>query len=144
MKKIAVKRDDGTVAIIIPTLESTPELMERDAKAVPGYVSHREIDDEHIPEDRTFRNAWTDDLDTPTIDVHIPKAHDIYRDRLRYLRKPRLAELDIQFMKAIEKNESVTEISAKKQELRDITKIDLPNTVEELLNFLPDALKDES
>ena len=144
MKKIAVKKDDGTVAIVIPTPEATPELMERDAKAVPGYVSHREIDDDQLPQDRTFRNAWTDDLDTITVDVHMPKAHEIYRDKLRYLRKAKLAALDIKFMQALENSESVSEISKKKQELRDITKIELPSTVEELSNFLPDILKDES
>lgn len=144
MKKIVVKKDDGTVAIILPTLEATPKLLERDAKAVPGYVSHREIDDSELPQDRQFREAWTDDFDTKTVDVHIPKAHDICRDKFRRLRKAKLATLDIQFMQAIENFESIDEISKKKQALRDVTKVELPTTIEELSNFLPDILKDES
>jgi hypothetical protein len=33
------------------------------------------------------------------------------------------------------------EIAAKKQELRDVTEVSLPDTVDELKNFLPNILK---
>lgn len=143
MKKIAVKRSDGGVTILVPTKEASPELLLRDALAVDGYVSHREIDDSLIPEDRTFRNAWTDDFPTESIDVDITKAQEIKKDIMREIRAPLLQALDIDYMKALEANdaESMSSIAAKKQELRDVTKIELPTNVEELKIFLPNCLK---
>lgn len=141
MKKIAVKRLDGGVSIIIPTSEATPELLERDALAVVGYVSHREIEDVDIPTDRTFRNAWTDNYPTVTVDVDIVKAKEIKKDQMRLLRKPKLEALDVQFMQALESGSDTTVIKTKKQELRDVTALVLPDDVEQLKAFMPDCLK---
>ena len=143
MKKIAVKRSDGGVSIIVPTNEATPALLLRDALAVVGYVSHREIEDNKIPTDRYFRNAWTDDNPTTTVDVDITKAKDIKKNYMRQLRKPKLEALDIEFMKALETGDTQAQssIAAKKQELRAVTDLSLPETVEELKAFLPLCLK---
>ena len=143
MKKIAVKRSDGGVSIIVPTNEATPALLLRDALAVVGYVSHREIEDNKIPTDRYFRNAWTDDNPTTTVDVDITKAKDIKKNYMRQLRKPKLEALDIEFMKALETGDTQAQssIAAKKQELRAVTDLSLPETVEELKAFLPLCFK---
>ncbi|MDD5407015.1 MAG: hypothetical protein PHE73_08775 [Sulfurovaceae bacterium] len=143
MKKIVVKRKDGGVSIIIPTHEATPETILRDVLRVEGYVSHREINEDKLPQDRIFRDAWTDDNPTETVDVHIEKAKEIKKDHLRQMRKPLFEKLDIEFIQAVEKGDINTQkqIADKKQKLRDITKVDLPSTVEELKNFVPEDLK---
>lgn len=64
------------------------------------------------------------------IKINLEKAKEIKKDMLRADRKPLLEALDIEMMRAIEEGNTVkqTEISEKKQALRDITL--LPNTVE--------------
>lgn len=88
-----------------------------------------------VPEDRTFRNAW--DYDGTDIVCDLNKARDIQRDRLRILRAPKMKELDVQFMQAVEKNDTAAQalIATQKQKLRDITinpAIDNAASVEEL------------
>ena len=47
------------------------------------------------------------------------KAREIHRTRIREARSPKLAELDVEFQKALETGASTTDIVAKKQALRD-------------------------
>ena len=47
------------------------------------------------------------------------KAKEIHRTNIRRARTPKLAELDVEFNKALETGLSTTEIVAKKQALRD-------------------------
>lgn len=142
LKKIAVKRSDGGVSILIPTHEATPELLLRDALATPGYVSHREVEDDAIPSDRIFRDAWTDDFPTETIDIHIERAKEIKLNQFRQLRTPLFNKLDIEFQRALEESneEAKQEVIEKKQVLRDVTAVQLPETIDELKSFLPECL----
>ena len=67
------------------------------------------------------------------ITININKAKEIWKDKIRVARKPKLEELDIQFMKAQENNEDTSAIVAKKQELRDYpTQVDSATTTEEI------------
>jgi len=98
---------------------------------------------EQLPDDRYFRNAWRDD---GAISVDMSKAREIHRDRLRALRKPLLADLDIAYMRAQEAGDTkvATDVVAQKQTLRDCTddpRIDAAATPEELKAVIPDALK---
>ncbi len=47
------------------------------------------------------------------------KAKDIHKENIRIAREPKLAELDIQFQKALETSSDTTAIVSKKQALRD-------------------------
>ena len=47
------------------------------------------------------------------------KAREIHKTNIRSARTPKLAELDIEFQKALETGASTTDIVAKKQALRD-------------------------
>lgn len=117
MYKIAVKRNDGGVSIIIPTSESTPELLLRDILAVEGYVSHREVLDNELPTDRIFRNAWTDDFNTSTIDVNPDRA----RDLIRIKRNQALQALDHKAIAESRKpNGNTQNIEVEADRLRDI------------------------
>ena len=51
--------------------------------------------------------------------IDMAKAREIHKTNIREARAPKLAELDIEFQKALETGASTTEIVAKKQALRD-------------------------
>ena len=51
--------------------------------------------------------------------IDMAKARDIHKDKIREARTPKLAELDIEFQKALETGSSTTDIVNKKQALRD-------------------------
>lgn len=79
------------------------------------------------------------------ITVNMSKAREIHRDRLRRLRAPKLAALDVAFMRAMESNDTarLAEIAKQKQTLRDVTadsRIDAAATPEVLLAVIPDLL----
>lgn len=60
MKRIIYKKEDGGVAVIVPTPEylETHTIEELAAKDVPAGAEFQIVDVTDIPEDRTFRNAW--------------------------------------------------------------------------------------
>ena len=51
--------------------------------------------------------------------IDMAKAKEIHKNNIRTARTPKLAELDIEFQKALETGASTTDIVAKKQALRD-------------------------
>jgi len=51
--------------------------------------------------------------------IDMAKAKEIHKTNIRNARTPKLAELDIEFQKALETGSSTTDIVAKKQALRD-------------------------
>ena len=53
------------------------------------------------------------------VTVNVTKAKEIWKDKIRAARKPKLEELDVQFIKAQETGSDTSAIVAKKQELRD-------------------------
>lgn len=137
-KKIVFKKEDGTCGIITPSpkalLGTTINSIAK--KDVPLGLEYRIVDDIHIPSDRVFRNAWTDDNDTLTIDIDMPKARIIHMDNLRYLRDEKLKLLDIDQLKG-------ADVSVIKKKLRDLPlNIDLSiaKTPEELKAIIPTIL----
>lgn len=76
------------------------------------------------------------------IRVDMPKARGIWRDKIRAARAPRLAELDAQFLRAVEAGDAVrqAEIIAAKQALRDAPadpRIDAAQTTDGLQQVKP-------
>jgi len=77
--------------------------------------------------------------------VNPDKAKAIWKNKWREARKPILASLDIEFMRAVESGDAAkqSEISAKKQELRDVTLLPIPGTTpEEIKSVWPEVLND--
>ena len=67
------------------------------------------------------------------ITINIDKAKNIWKDKIRNARKPKLEELDVQYMKAQENDEDTSAIVAKKQELRDFpAQVDSATTTDEI------------
>jgi hypothetical protein len=60
-KRIVYQNDEGGISIIVPTPEAmtTMTIEEIAAKDVPQGKEYHIVDVSDIPEDRTFRNAWT-------------------------------------------------------------------------------------
>jgi hypothetical protein len=60
MKRIIYKKQDGGVAVLIPTAEwlASHTIEELAAKDVPAGVAFKIVDVSDIPSDRTFRDAW--------------------------------------------------------------------------------------
>jgi hypothetical protein len=109
----------------------------------PDAINPR-IEDVEFPADRDFRDAWKR---TPgKIEVDMPKARGVHRDRLRRMRAPLLAKADVDFMLALERGQSTAAVVARKQALRDVTadpRIEAAQTPEELKAVVPDALKEQ-
>ena len=117
------------VAILTPTGELSVE--DTAAKDVPAGVAYTIVNDEDVPSDRTFRNAWKSDL---TVDF--PKAQALTKDRLRAERKPLLEAQDVLFQRALETGKDATAIVKEKQRLRDVTKlVDVATTLDALKNM---------
>jgi hypothetical protein len=51
--------------------------------------------------------------------INMAKAKEIHKNNIRLVRKDKLAELDIEFQKALETSADTSTIVAKKQALRD-------------------------
>ena len=60
-KRIVYKNLENGISIIIPTEEylSNHSIEELAQKDVPSGLQYYIVDVSEIPEDRTFRNAWT-------------------------------------------------------------------------------------
>ena len=51
--------------------------------------------------------------------IDMTKAKEIHKNNIRYARKPKLAELDIEFQKALETSSDTASIVSKKEALRN-------------------------
>ena len=76
------------------------------------------------------------------IKVNTDKAKEIWLEHYRRARTPLLEKLDLEYMRADESSNDALkkEIASKKQALRDVTKTDLPNTLEEIKSTWPEIL----
>lgn len=121
MDKVLVKRVDGGVTVIIPSNDCTPELLDRDVLATPGYASHRTILDTDIPSSREFRNAWCDTQPGTQIDIDCTQALDCALKEVRAKRDPALAATDGPYMHLKDIGQDVTALKNKRDALRAIT-----------------------
>ena len=112
MSKIIYTNSDGTVSIIIPAGDVNDAI-----KDVPSGLSYEIVEDSAIPTDRSFRNAWKQN--GKTIETDMTKAKEIHKTNIRTARETKLAELDIEFQRALETSADTSTIVAKKQALRD-------------------------
>ena len=112
MSRIIYTKSDGTVSVITPAGDVNDAI-----KDVPSGLSYEIVEDSAIPTDRSFRNAWKQN--SKTIETDMTKAKEIHKTNIRTARVPKLAELDIEFQRALETSADTSTIIAKKQTLRD-------------------------
>jgi hypothetical protein len=73
--------------------------------------------------------------------IDIPKAKDIWKDKIRVARKLALEKLDVDYMRANEAGTDTTAIVADKQTLRDLpTQVDTATTTDEIKAVWNDLL----
>ena len=111
--RIIFQNESGGVSVIIPTGELPIE--EVAAKDVPEGVAYEIVEDDAIPADRFFRNAWV--ANGAAVDVDLDKAKDIGHDMRRTKREAEFAPFDAIIMKQIPGNSAV-EAEASRQEIR--------------------------
>jgi hypothetical protein len=134
MPFIIYPQTNGQVAVIIPTGDVADCI-----KDVPEGLPYKIV--ESLDIDDSYFNAY-DYSEEAGAEVNIDKAKAIHLDKFRAARAPKLAALDVQYMKAIEVEDSVaaSAIAVAKQELRDVTKITLPDTLPEIKETWPAIL----
>ena len=131
---ITYPQPNGQVAVVIPTGDVNDAI-----KDVPEGVEYKIVESVEI--DNDYFNAYEFDAELGA-KVNIEKAKAIHLDKFRSARAPKLAKLDIDFMKAVEANDEVkkAEIIAAKQALRDVTLIPLPDDLAGIKATWPDIL----
>ena len=140
--KIVYKTETG-IAVVHPTGEVPVETLMITAVPEEYRSTARIVEDDCIPADRTFRDAWDFD-DDGIITEQIDKAKEIHKDRLRAERKPLFAELDVKYIRNLEEGGEVAGIINEKQRLRDITKlVDKCKTIDEIKAININGGKDE-
>ena len=132
---ITYPQPNGQVAVVIPTGDVNSAI-----KDVPAGVEYKIVDSVDI--DNDYFNSYEFDAETGA-KINIVKAKDIHLDKFRNARKSLLEKLDLEYMRADEQGdlELKKEIASKKQVLRDITKTELPDTLEGIKNTWPEILK---
>ena len=109
--KIIYQNSEGGISIIHPTGELSIE--EVAAKDVPAGVAYEIVEDDAIPGDRFFRNAWV--ANGAAVDVDLGKAKDIGHDIRRTLRTEEFKPYDEVIMKQIPGADAVAAEEARQQ-----------------------------
>jgi hypothetical protein len=134
MSLIIYPQTNGRVAVIIPAGDVNDAI-----KDVPSETPYAIVD--LLDMDNDYFDAYEFNEETGAV-LNMDKAKAIRLDQFRAARKPLLEALDVDYMRALEVEDSVAAaaIAVRKQELRDITKLPLPDSLDELKAFLPSAL----
>jgi hypothetical protein len=135
MPFITYPQTNGQVAVIIPT-----GAIEDCIKDVPSGVLYKIVDDLSAI-DHDYFNAYEFHPEDG-VALNIDKAKGLHLNKFREARKPLLELLDVQYMRALETEDTIkaAAIALKKQELRDVTKTKLPSTLSKLKEVWPDIL----
>jgi hypothetical protein len=140
MKLITYLQNNG-IGVIIPSDPSLTieEIAKRDVPQGFPFLITEELDVHDIYDG--YLSAYDYNEETGA-KVNIEKAKSIHLDKFREARTPKLAALDVAFMRAVEQGDTTKqgEIAAEKQALRDVTKIPLPETLPEIKSTWPEIL----
>lgn len=112
--KIIYQNQEGGVSVIHPTGELSIE--EVAAKDVPEGVAYEIVEDDAIPSDRTFRNAWV--MGDCCIEHDLDKCKALGHDMRRAKRAEEFAPHDEVIMKQIPGADAQAAEEAR-QEIRD-------------------------
>lgn len=136
MNNVIQRADGGLSIITVPDGQELNAEVDKWAEtADPAWLPFTVTQCDQVPTDRAWRDAWA--LQGGKVEVSIDKAKDVHKARLRAERAPKLAALDVQYMRALEAKDAsaAAVIVAEKQALRDITadpRIASATTVEQL------------
>lgn len=133
--KIIYATDAGGVAVVFPALGNGLTLEQIAARDVPAGKTYVVVNNDGVPSDRTFRDAWV--LRNSRVEHDMSKAKAIAHDHRRAKRAEAFAPLDIEA--TIPAKAAAAE--AKRQAIRDAdaalqTQIDAALTVDALKTLL--------
>ena len=111
MKRIIYQNSEGGVSVIIPT-----ESVELALKDVPEGVPYEIVEDDAIPSDRFFRNAWV--ANGAAVEVDLDQAKSIGHDIRRTQRAEEFKPFDEIIAKQIP-GVDAAEAEAARQAIRD-------------------------
>jgi hypothetical protein len=109
--------DDNNVCIITPIDNCGKTIEQIKEQIVPSGKSADIISKDKIPNSPYFLDAY--DYASQKFSLNMSKAKEIHKKKIRQARTPKLAELDIEFQKALETSADTSAIVAKKKALRD-------------------------
>ena len=106
----------------------TTNIVDKDGKSIAAA-------DATVPSDRHFRNAWT--ISGNVISEDLTKAKEIFKTKIRQIRKSLLEAEDVVYMKALESSDADAQTASinKKKALRDApanSKITDADTIDKL------------
>jgi hypothetical protein len=138
MPFITYPQSNGQVAVIIPA-DLSISIEEIAAKDVPEGVPYKIV--ETLDIDDSYFNAYEFHSEDGA-SVNIEKAKKVHLNKFRAARAPKLAALDVEYMRAIEAQDTqkALQIASQKQNLRDVTKATLPNDLDSLKAVWPSVL----
>ena len=136
MKTIAHKINDKVVITYITNDMSVEEYCLKFLNGDKNYIELSETNSL----DMFFGDAL--ELENKQIVVNIQRAKKIWIEEFRKARKQLLVALDIEFMRAVESGDATLqgEIASKKQALREVTTVKLPDTLEGIKSTWPNIL----
>lgn len=144
MKKIIYTDLNNNFCLVTPSNKYINDLEFVASKSVPKGCEYFIISNDSIPKEQEFFEAFCIEKKEQKVSVivNIDKAKEIWLDHYRRARTPLLASLDVDFMRAVESNNTALqkEIATKKQALRDVTKTELPDSLEGIKNTWPEIL----
>ena len=120
--------DDLTVAAQEFIMAVTTYIVDKDGNQIDAASAT-------VPANRDFRSAWS--LSGSVISEDLTKAKELFRDKIREVRKPLLDAEDVVYMKALEADDATAKANsvARKNNLRDApaaVAIDAATTITEL------------
>jgi len=136
MPYIVYSQEDGKIGVVTPLEEANIKILVE--RCVPSGRPYFITDSLDL--DNDYFDAYIYQDDKAVFDIE--RAKNILRESFREARIPLFEKLDLEYMRAHESgNETlIAEVVAKKQALRDITNLDLPDTLEGLKKFWPEIL----
>jgi hypothetical protein len=135
MPFIIYPQQDSKLAVIIPTGDVQDAI-----KDVPEGAPYAIVDSLEGVDNEYFNGFVYEDGEAV---ADIAACKGIHLNKFRAARTPLLAKLDVDYMRALEVEDSVraSAIAVQKQELRDVTKITLPDTLPEIKATWPTILE---
>jgi len=132
---ITYPQPNGQVAVVIPCGDVNNAI-----KDVPAGTEYKIVDSLDI--DNNYFNAYEFDTELGA-KVNIERAKAIHLNKFRSARTLLLAALDVSFMRSVEAGNTdlQKEIASKKQALRDVTSINLPDDLAGIKATWPEILK---
>lgn len=122
-KRVIFDNGEGGVSILVPSPNCELSLEQIIDKDIPVGRSKDTLEASDLPNDRTYRSAWT--KGDGQVGINVEKAKALHKDKIRAVRDPLLAAEDVAYMRADEagNNSEKQAVRARKQALRDVTNI---------------------